>query len=377
MKKLLFLIVIGASTMIVLALAAYFELGPFQPEKEVRLMLIIMSRLETVQYKAGLSWSFDQADRTTSVLATGQLNFTHPYSLEHGTNFRVVNLNREGESSDTAGEVLAINEDTFIKFDQAGPVIDGVTIPQADTWIRFDNPFGLSIKRAFLPSAKEDMKTIRAWSPESLPLLRALVAQADVLHITFDNETEEINNLNTRVFNARFDPEAVRVFLLEVIRRREGREPNNVERLEVESLAAHLEPMYLRLWIGIKDHRLYRLHTTGVIKEERDRRSLDIKIEFSDFNADFLVSTPKQFQNFSDLSYQQQNLPSSLNVLLGEHPNTRSLATDDMNSLPLAKGDQVEQEADTDHDGVSDGDEVLNGRNPKGQGSLFGFGLGN
>ncbi|MBU0646189.1 hypothetical protein KJ611_01775 [Patescibacteria group bacterium] len=397
MTKLLFVIAVGASTMVVLALAVYFELGRFQPANEVRRMQAVMSQLETVKYKAGLSRSYDQADRTTSVLATGQLNFTHPYSIEHGTSFRVVDFSRSGESSDVAGEVMAINEDTFIKFEQPGAVIDGQAVPEADTWIRFDNPFGSSVKRAFLPSAREDRQVIHAWSPESLPRLRALVAQTDVLQVAFDGETEIVNGVNTRVLDARVDPDAGRAFLLAVVRTRQGREPNTDERLFVESLARTFDPMYVRLWIGIKDHRLYRLQATGVITQERDRQAVDLKIELTDFNAAFLVQAPDQFQDFSSLSVQANDLPEAL-TLSPQTSGWLTAATADTGHLPLAGRTSAIPASDPDHDGldnmleffygtdpnhpdtdrdgVSDGDEVLDGRNPRGQGSLFGFGLG-
>lgn len=397
MKKLLFIIALGASTMIVLALAAYFELGPFNPAQEVRRMQVLMAQTETVNYKGGLSWSLDRADRTTSVLATGQLDFSHPFSIQHGTSFRVVNFGRDIESADTAGELIAVNEDTFIKFAQAGAVIDGVRISEADAWIRFDNPFGMSIKRAFLPSDQDGLKAVRAWSPESLPLLRALIAQADVLHITFDGVAEEVNGHQTRVFDARFDPDAARAFLLAVVRTRQGREPDNDERLAVESLVSYLEPMYVRLWIGMKDHLLYRLQATGIIPEERDRRALDIKLEFSDFNRPFKIQAPNAYQDFQSLSYIPADLPSALDIAPDERPGL-AVATQDAQSLPLAGRERAQADPDpdrdgldntleffygtdpnnpdTDGDGFSDGQEVLNGRNPKGQGSLFGFGLG-
>lgn len=398
MKKLLFVIGLVAATMIVLALAAYWQLGPFEPEKEVRRMLFLMSDLQTVKYKGGLSWSMEEAKRTTSTLASGQLNFSHPYALEHKTAFRVVNLQKEKPARDLSGEIIALNEDTFIKFDQPGAILDGVAVPSADSWIRFDNPFGQSILRAFLPGSRHEMKTVRAWSPESLPLLRDLIAQADVWHITFNNQSEEVGGVKTRVFDASFDPQAVRAFLLDATRARQGREPNNAERLAVENYARYLEPLRLRLWIGIKDHLLYRWHAIGIVSEERDRRAVDLKIEFFGFNSKFLVQAPNQYLDFSALSYQQQNLPAALTITPDQINGSLAATGDVISHLPQASSgrEEISQDPDndgldntleffygtdpynpdTDGDGVSDGDEVLSGRNPKGTGSLFGFGLG-
>jgi hypothetical protein len=386
MKRVLFFIALGAATTVVLALAAYFALGPFDPAKEVRRMQVAMAPTRSFVHKSGLSWTVDASGErvTTSILGTGTIGLQHPYALEHDTKFRLVRLAKGVGHEDISGEVRAVGDYLFQKIDPA------------DVWVRYESRHGFSPLQSFAPAlAPAGNPPFWPWPAETQAALRLLLAQADLLTVDFDGFTELVGGVNTRKMNVRFSPDATRNFLLSVIRARSKREPTDEERLAADRLAAFLEKLYVRLWIGVLDHRLYRLHAAGVIVEPSRRLAVDCKVELSDFDAPLALSAPAAFTLFGASESGAEVLPESATVLSPPPVSGADFAAPEAAALPAAAelgGRDADEDGledllevfygtnprdpDTDRDGVSDGDEVLSGRNPRGQGSLFGFGLG-
>jgi len=399
MKKALAFIAIGSWAVVSLALAAGLVLGQFQPREEIARMLIAMAKVETVNESAGISWTReDNTDRTTTTVFTdGQLNLADASALEHGTRFRVVRISKEQEEFvDLSGEVRLLNDTTYLSYDAPGPDVEGLEF-EGGTWLEFSKEelalWGPIIPGLDPPIIEEEQKTI-PWVPTSIRDLRIFLSRADVFIVDSSEEKEVINGKKTRIFDGRFDPQAIRSFLSEIIRIREGRELNSTERLIVETQGKALEEMRIRLWIGSSDHLLYRIQVGGVF-EEVDRSTLtalDVVINLERYNDPFVVGTPENLVSFKEI-YNQLFGALSLSALGSLNSGAETVLNDAAN-LPIdfeVKSNDPDEDGvsniveafygsdpnnpDTDGDGVNDGDEITAGRSPTGEGSLFGFGL--
>jgi len=182
--------------------------------------------------------------------------------------------------------------------------------------------------------------------------------------------------------------------LLDVIRVKEDREPSEEERLMAATQAGQLSRLTVRLWIGNETHYLYRLQAAGAFVEDisTDLVPVDIRIEFSGFNEPFEGEEPDQVVAFeSVLASFLSSLPDTRELgSLSEHVTVvqedARLPVEEIESSNDQDDDGLDdvleafygtdaRNPDTDGDGVSDGEEVRSGKNPRGTGSLFGFGL--
>lgn len=402
-RRALIFIATGVVCVLAVTLGAYVVLTKFHPETEIRRMLVAMSHVRTVSERSAFSWSRgDGNDRTTTTLyATGQADLSDPSAVEHATKFRLFRLSRSKDYADLSGELRAIDGVSYLTYAPPGPDIEGADFGADDTWISFaagELPqWGSVIPGLDAPVAATGGEDASEWTPEATARLRALLSRADVFVVRYDDLTELIDGHATRVIDGRFDPDALRSFLRDVVRAREDREPTTAERLAVEDEARALETLDVRFWIGIDDHLLYRVQAAGVVPDasagddaDNVLVPFDLIVEFSDFDQPFLGSAPSRSLSFSD----------ALRLRFGadlEDPSSKeetAFLPDDAARLPVesvttsADPDQDgltnvleafyrtnPRVADTDGDGVSDGDEVLAGQNPRGTGTLFGFGL--
>ncbi len=402
MKKTLGFIVLGVAIVLSVTFASYIVLTEFRPEDELRRMLVAMSEIDTVRQKTAFSWSRDEDERVnTTIYASGQLNLENIAKIEHGTRFRVVRLTRNKDYSDLSGEIRALEDTTYLTYDPPGPEVPGVDFSKERLWISFDAgdlpAWGSILPGIEIPIAQADRHT--AWTPESIAKLRALLRIADVFHVSFDGETETIGDVETRILDAQFDSDALRAFLREIIRIKSDRPLTDSEYVLVEEQASALERLTIRMWIGVDDHLLYRFQAAGAFPEKEGTNLIpvDILVQFSDFNEPFEVQAPEE-ENVLPL---QEVLGATFGLLpeseeAGGLQGTADqvIVSDDTAHLPTSEveisndpdndglDNILEQfygtdpnHPDTDGDGFSDGEEVLNGRNPRGEGSLFGFGL--
>lgn len=403
MKKILGFLFLGVSAVLSLTFASYIVLTKFQPEVELRRMLIAMSELDTVRQNSALSWTRDLEERVnTTIYTSGQLNLENIAEVEHGTRFRVVQLTRAKDYADLSGEVRALGDRTYLTYEAPGPDVPGVDFSGEDVWVEFftgDLPgWGSILPGITVPVFGGERQG--SWSPEAIAKLRKLLRVADVFLVSYDNETDDVREVETRILDARFDPDAVRAFLRELIRIKHDREPSANELLHIEAQALALEKLTIRLWIGKEDHLLYRFQAAGAIPEEGASTlvPVDILVDFSGFNEPFAVEIP----NEKDVLTFKEILGATFGLLpesdessaLSLRPANQPLVTSDVAHLPVSEVEQSTdpdrdgldnvlerfygtnpQNPDTDGDGVSDGEEVLSGRNPRGDGSLFGFGL--
>ena len=165
---------------------------------------------------------------------------------------------------------------------------------------------------------------------------------------------------------------------------------------EIETRLSALSGAEGEMWIGKKSFLLHELTLAN------DRWKITMSV--SEFGTASPIVAPEKStdirQIFTDLGFNTAALPSS-EVDRDRSSNTPSLLSD-FPSLPAAQasGDETTSDedhdpdddgltnalelfyrtsisnSDTDGDGMSDGDEVFSGRNPRGSGSLFSFGIG-
>jgi len=121
--------------------------------------------------------------------------------------------------------------------------------------------------------------------------------------------------------------------------------------------------------------------------------AMDFRLDFSDVNKEMVITPPSSSLAFQDM-YQSllHTLPESQTAFGRSSmvptftqnatvPEQTVESVDDPdhdglnNMLELFFGTDPHN-PDTDGDGVSDGAEVKRGSNPRGKGTLFGFGLG-
>ncbi len=404
MRRALEFIAIGTLCVLSLVFAAWVVLARWTPEREIQHMLLTMSRVQTVRESFGANWRREADGFSTTVYANGQVSIAHPDRIEHTTRFRAVRLGNKNAYADLSGELRTIANTTYLTYTPPGPSVPGVDFALKGIWVTFADGelpgWGAIIPGLDAPVVSEiegGALEWRGWDATGVENLRIVLAHADMFHVSYADLTELIDGVNTRIIDARLDPEALRSVLFAVVRAREGRDLTDKERLAVEREASALDRLTYRLWIGIPDHRLYRLQAAGAIVEEgtTELTPVDVRLEFSDFDAAFEEELPAQNEVLSFQTVLRKTLaglPSS-HVFEGIRPET-GVVSDDAVHLPVltidtsrdADDDGLDAvleafygtdptNADTDGDGTPDGDEVENGRNPRGKGSLFGFGL--
>lgn len=394
-------IVGGVVFALIVAFSAWIVLGKFRPELEIRRMVKAMASVETVRERSAFSWTRGEgrARTTTTLYVTGQVDLSRAEALQHDSKFRLFRLSRATDYADLSGEIRLIDGTTYLTYAPPGPDVTGVEFEKTGTWVSFVSG-ELPEWGAIIPGLDAPVAGIRSedspWDGEALVRLRELLARADVFLVRYEDVTEIIDGHAARIIDARFDPDALRSFLLDVVRAREGREPVSDERLAVERQAVALEGLSLRLWIGMDDHRLYRVQAAGGIAESGSNVLIpaDLIVELYDYDAPFDAVAPETRLVTSFASILSA-LPVGDEGALSDGTETTALVSDDAAHLPTqsadtnadADGDGLSaiveafyltnpNAADTDGDGKSDGEEVLSGQNPRGNGTLFGFGVG-
>ncbi|MCX6714963.1 MAG: hypothetical protein NTX72_04050 [Candidatus Uhrbacteria bacterium] len=397
MRKSLLFICLGVLVVLSMTAASYFVLTKFSPVDEIRRMTVAMSRLQTVTESGGFHWTVSDGgeDIFTTLYTSGPVRLADPTKLEHDTTFRAVFLSKSNQYKDLSGELRVKDDKTFLTYTPPGPTVQGINFDKAETWVSFA-PGEFPSWGSLVPNLKIPIPFFSSqtpWTPDSMKRLRVMLALTDVFQVKFDGTEETLSGERTRVVDARFDTDALKSFLYDVIRAREDREPTDAERLNIDTIATDLANMSIRLWIGKNDHLLYRLQAIGGIPKEHSHElmPIDIRIGFSDFNKSFDMQEPASPISFASI-YQSilHALPTSatvlgrLSVVLTQGS---SIPDQTVQSATDPDGDGLDtilegffgtnpNKADTDGDGVNDGEEVKRGTNPRGKGSLFGFGLG-
>ncbi len=401
MHKTLTFLTIGVIAILAFTTAAYIVLIRFDADIEVRRMMIAMSNLETVSQDTGFSWTRGVSDErvNTTLYTSGQMDISSLSEIEHETIFRVVHIGNDESYTDLSGEIRSIDEKTYLTYAPPGPEVPGISFSEEKTWISFMEDemlsWGSILPGLDFPIEVSDEKT--SWTPEGIGRLRYLLAAADIFVSDHNGLTELIGGVNTRIIDAAFDNDVVEAFLHDIVRAKEGRDPTDQERVLAAVQADQLKRLSFRFWIGIDDHLLYRMQAAGAFTEEgsTDLIPVDINASFEDFNEPFEAQEPTQVLTFNEVIQSVfANLPDAEDSENTTSLGSSTLVSDETARLPVEEVEQSDDpdedglnsmlegfygtdpnNPDTDGDGVSDGDEVRKGHNPRGSGSLFGFGL--
>ncbi|HAU66137.1 MAG: YD repeat protein [Candidatus Uhrbacteria bacterium GW2011_GWF2_39_13] len=397
MKKSLIFLVAGVLIVLSVTFASYIVLSRFRPEREIQKMLFTMTHLSSVHQESGFSWSRQNGETriNTTLYLSSDIQQISPTVIDHATRFRVVHLSKEDTYQDLSGELRSIGGQSYLTYNAPGPDVPGIDFKE-ETWVSFQAG-ELPSWGAILPELNAPLEPLFSkdlWTSGEIEQARSLFSSADVFPVRYNGLTELIEGANTRIIDATVDQQAMYVFLLDLIRAKEGREPNDEERLVGAMQATQLSRLTIRFWIGTEDHRLYRVQAAGAFEEEATTQLIpvDIRIDFNGFNKEYAFSVPETSLSFNDV----------LGLAFGELPasdqesqkNDDTLVNESTARLPLIKIDFSSdadedgldlilerfygtdpQRADTDGDGISDGDEVRKGQNPRGNGGLFSFGL--
>lgn len=394
MKKSLAFLLVGVAVILALTFALWIVFLQFRPEKEIRAMMITMANLSSVRQESGFSWSHqDNGERvSTTLYISGPILVEDDLGLSHATKFRVVHLSQEDSYQDLAGELRTIDGESYLTYEPPGPDVAGVDFEEG-TWVGFDEG-EFPLWGPILPGLESPIESVLSkdlWTVEGRARLQYLLSYADIFHVEYNGLTELIDGVNTRIIDGRFDTAAIEAFLLDLVRAKKGREPNDSERLIADRNAAQFSRLMLRFWISLDSHYLYRFQAAGGFEDPEGTELLpvDVRIEFSGFNepveimAEYTVEFEELFEEAFG-TFPTGGMLATQKTLVNEStarlPVIQTEASNDPdgdgldNLLEVFYGTS-RTVADTDGDGMNDGDEVRVARNPRGKGSLFGFGL--
>lgn len=394
MKKSLAFLLVGVVVVLSLTFASWIVFLQFRPEKEIRAMMLTMAGLSSVTQESGFSWSHQVEDErvNTTVYLSGPLIVNEDLSIDHTTKFRVVHLSAQDSYQDLSGELRVIGGDAYLTYDAPGPDVDALDF-EKETWVGFGSG-ELPLWGPILPGLEAPIDSVLSkepWTQEGRIRLQYLLSYADIFHVEYNGLTELIDGVNTRIIDGQFDTDAIEAFLLDLVRAKEGREPHDAERLIADKNAAQFSRLTLRFWIGLDTHYLYRFQAAGGFEDPEGTELLpvDVRVEFSGFNdpVEITGGSTVEFSELFEAAFgvfptggtldSQKTLVSESTARL---PVTQTEASNDpdgdgLDNLLEAFYGTSRTVADTDGDGMNDGDEVRAARNPRGTGSLFGFGL--
>ncbi len=402
MKHFLTLLLSGVLAVMAFVFAAYLVFTSFRPEREMELMLREMAQLQTVRYDAGFSWSQDVGGNrvSTTLYGTGQIDASQAENVEHATKFRVVHLSEDASYQDLSGELRKVDSQTYLTYEAPGPDVEGVDF-EKQVWVAFASGElpGWGSVLPGLNAPVESMTDTGAWTVEGVERLRTLIPLMDLFYVDHNGLTQIIDGANTRIIDGRFDQDAVEAFLLDWVRAKEGQQPTDAHRVLAAQQAEKVSRMTLRFWIGTQDHLLYRLQGAGgfVQEDTHELMPMDVRIELSAHNEPVDIEKPEE--NTVAFTQVLQGLSGGLQgsdgATFGDRQDGHEAVVADSARLPVTEveqsndpdGDGLDNllerfygtdmnNPDTDGDGLTDGEEVHSGLNPKGNGSLFGFGLG-
>ena len=381
MKKFLLFITLGVVIVMALLFASYVVLTQFRPEVEMRRMAIAMSQLSSFTHDAGFAWR--KGGVATTLYATGTLMSDVENTLTHQTAFRVLRISQTGAYTDLFGEIKTIEGKTYLTYSPPGPSVPGVSFDE-ETWVEFEAS-EIESWGEILPGLDAPIELITplsGWDPEAVARLRYVLSLTDVVLVEFNGLTEMIGGVNTRLIDATIDGDAFETYLLDLVRAKTGEEPDDADRILAHASATQLADVTFRFWIGEQDHLLYRVRAANAL--------MDARIEFSDFNHASDISAPSETISFQDIlkaalpeSHSSARLPVGTQLVTESSARLHVIVVEESDDADLDGLDDILEafygtdrgRADTDGDGVSDGEEVHSGKNPRGTGSLFSFGL--
>ncbi len=400
MKHFFKLLLAGVVIVMAFVFASYIVFMQFRPEREVALMFKAMSEINTFAYDAGFTWSNEiDGDRvSTTLYSAGETDLTDSSDVQYQSAFRSVHLSENPSYQNLSGEIRLVDGKTFLMYEAPGPDVENVEFDD-QLWIEFSKgelPSWGSIIPGLDPPL-DPMSESGPWKSSGIERMRELLMFTDMFYVEYNGLTQIINGANARIIDGRFDQDSVEVFLLDLVRAKDGIEPDDNQRILAHSQAQQIARMTVRFWIGTQDHLLYRFQAAGgfVYEETNDLMPVDVRIDVFDHDAEVSISEPTETVAFTQLLKSIFGGLREAQVSLSGSSSGDAVSVSQTARLPVT---QVEvttdpdndgldnllerfygtdmNNPDTDGDGLLDGDEVRSGLNPRGKGTLFSFGLG-
>jgi hypothetical protein len=229
-------------------------------------------------------------------------------------------------------------------------------------------------------------------APESRAALAAQFARTPFLTVTEALKAEVVDGRDAHHYRVRPEPLFLKDAYVSAETARLGRPLSDKETADADAFFAALAPETGEIWIGKRDGLPKRLRLAFAYDDGKRSGRLEASVAFSRFGEEPVIAGPEQAEDVTPLL-------ASLLVGLREHlPMAKSGqaqrgAADARSGLPVQAfspgSEDVDSDglsalleyfygtdpnvADTDGDGMSDGDEVSSGRNPAGPGPLFDF----
>lgn len=227
--------------------------------------------------------------------------------------------------------------------------------------------------------------------------LRHLIAESELFKLKEKLGYNVIGFSFVRGFRVGFDKGSTLEFLKNYKLISEGRGYTRDEIRRIDELLTEMADWDIDLWIGWSNKNLYRAQIKGEYQEANgtDVRFVTI-IAISDLNEEVEIKKPEQIVTTAEVLRGTGGLPTA-----GEAeslPIGEGLDTGEPMELPTSGGEAEDRKfgfadrdkdglydtfefsigsdpnnADTDGDGVSDGEEIKEGTNPLGEGMLFDF----
>lgn len=326
-----------------------------------------LARERGVSYRFALSWTEGEGDgrETTSAYAKGRVAWDGSGGAAQDTAFRVFRMRRGEENVDVSGALRAVGGAAYVEFASE----TGTWTAYADGRRPWDEP---GVPASFAYDALGFLPAALAAAPGAF-----VAERADV--------TELVRGRATRLVEGRFDVAAAHILVADLGRRVRGREPTDDERLADAARAEALAGLRAKLWVDAGDDLPRRFQAYGLVPDgQGGSASFDVIFEIIAYGDPVDPSVPDVVATRSasaGFAASAPALPAPAPRRMGDATDATETRGADRDGDGL--GNALEafyrtdaDDPDTDGDGASDGEEVLRGRNPRGDGSLFGFGLG-
>jgi len=415
MKKIITIVVAVVFVGGVGAAAAYYAYNTFfNPQAELARMVEAMQNVDSVKFDGAAQATNVEVEKTDDL-------FSEEYGMFLGDGSEDVTIEAEGvlvssgeeefdlavkfsltsdeEDAEIAAEIRKINKVVYLKIDEIGELGDMLGADFGEQWIMFDEDQFGDLTSEFAEEPDDEL------TPKQEAELEALLKSSKVISVVTASVTELVNGHATRVYEVVPNPEGIRSYTQGSIRIIEEREPTSDELEEIEEFIDAIEDLTGKLWIEVGTHLLHRASVNGEV-ETPDGSSFDLTatVELTDHNEDLEIEKPEDALSFAEMigaAFGEMfgGLPMAEEGFSGTEVDTtddetgfydeydydydleelEDYVTDsDGDGLPDMTegfyGSDINN-PDTDGDGVNDGDEVANGDNPTGSGSLFNFGL--
>lgn len=356
-------------------------------ERDVRRMAGVMSGIETVIVESELSMGGIQSipffplpkiDLSFLFATQGPVDLKRLPDVRHDTTFV---LTTDVEGAEVRGNVRDLGEILYAFLNDA-PQYDDVDLTAfEDEWITVPSTF------SFAPLLGSE--PLPPLSAEDVTELKMLITTIDLVDVVRAEKTEFIDVDLTRRYEVVLDIDGLTIFLARLWELRHDAPIGAGTFLSIQEELQKYDDVTGELWIG---KRTFLLHRAKFVGDD-----FELVVNFRDFNQPVTIAAPDEEgkdirKALGELGFDAAALPLASEGRALSSTET----TTEFGALPTSSGEATDYDPDkdgltnslegfygtdpnhpdTDGDGVSDGEEVGSGRNPRGSGSLFSFGLG-